>query len=1005
MMNFEVFNDPLDTDSAEREQVIEASLDADREALQDLRSDVEQQGSAWAEQYYMLWKTTVKHGDINKVKNAISTQENIRSAHISILGGADQLFMSTEGWQRVLDVEIAKLKSLKNSFSGDNKLMVDRLIAELSDNTKHANLAQRFIRGDGRSNLGNAKLIAARIASWYHEVLTTMIQQGVDVVFSYTVNWDRCVIGSQGDNLSDRKIHVNVSLDFLVWEDVDLDLKSSDNEDDWAMFTPITEPVAVDIDPELSQVVWTDENTPATFMPIDEAIDSLDAQQEVIEEVVEDVQEQVREGTESNNISEDKEERQYEDDVVVLEKELDVDQVFDSKEEPVAVDIDPKLSDDDSIVQEKPIDIFSPDAIKTQIQNTLKRPLIFWKGDADSQYQFDSEDRELLDWWYEVIRVRNHQGNVVLDIGINPDGFPYIWLWSYEHIVTQDVSRDLVEKYVNYLNSSVLGTTSIDFAALLDKVKKGYDEYNLVVSSSSSDVAGLSSSDDEVESAVSSVYEGQHSLEQQHKGENSVNDILSHNPSQHALDDLVKNLEYGRIYTISVAHERLTIAKNKAKSDLSLLVSHFTGKKSVYPEKDYSIVAIHQYFIDGKYVVDIDYIIHDTSNPWKLDQWSSESVASLEIDPIIAHIYEGLGDEWLQLLHANLLHLPDTKLQDALRDEHTFDIVDELLRISRMDIADKWNVQKELVGLILSKELSDRVAGFTMRQLVDWLLQVEDIHLKRQLIGSLIVWDSYGAMRVLGMKKWSEYANNTITDVYKLNHIFLKNITERRNRVFHGWFDILSGNTLLSNEFGQKWVMPADVKNAYMMFVSDGIRWQIKDTLPSQNIPSRKIQSQGNYAIISKTDGHMYLFDADHRLVSRKSVLLGRDRSDASFRVHDYPIKNDAWQTVNFAPPKRTPRGLYSIEARWPKDKIGRYMQFFPKDNQIDYGPLNKNGDRKWTIGIHELYSNEYTKRDAAIRSSNVHDKFLSNGCINMHNNYYAEVWDHLHIGSSVYVS
>jgi hypothetical protein len=47
-------------------------------------------------------------------------------------------------------------------------------------------------------------------------------------------------------------------------------------------------------------------------------------------------------------------------------------------------------------------------------------------------------------------------------------------------------------------------------------------------------------------------------------------------------------------------------------------------------------------------------------------------------------------------------------------------------------------------------------------------------------------------------------------------------------------------------------------------------------------------------------------------------------------------------------------------------------MQFFPKDNQIDYGPLNKNGDRKWTIGIHELYADNYAARDNAIKSFDV---------------------------------
>ena len=366
-------------------------------------------------------------------------------------------------------------------------------------------------------------------------------------------------------------------------------------------------------------------------------------------------------------------------------------------------------------------------------------------------------------------------------------------------------------------------------------------------------------------------------------------------------------------------------------------------------------------------------------------------------DDIAVH-YPGLDDEWLQMLHANLLALPDANLVNALRDQNTMNIVSELLSIQ--DIV----IQKNIIWLLFSSELSDFLSGITMDQLVWWVLLVKDENLQSALLWSLLLGRTHTSMLMVGMKKWSEYPDNNISDGNKLTYSFVKNL-ERKNRVFDTWMDIFSGNKLLSNEFGQRSAMPTDVKNAYLMFAGDSIRDNVKDNFPSQNVPNRKINPESNYAIISKTDGHMYLFTRDHRLVSRKSVLLGKDKSDASFRVHDYPVRNDAGQTVNFNPPDRTPRGLYAIEDRGPKSKIWNYMQFFPKDGQIDYGDLNKNGDRKRTIGIHELYENEYTKRNAAIQSDNVNDKFLSNGCINMHNAYYAEVWDHLGIGSMVYVS
>lgn len=957
-----------------------ALLDEHRQELTNLRSDIEQQRLTEAEQYYMLWKATVERGDINKVKNALSTQENIQSAHISMLGGADQLFMSEEGWQRILDAEITKFQWLKNSFSGDNKAMIDRLIAELSDNTKHINLAKRFVRSDERSNLGNAKLIAARMASWYHEVLTTMIQQEVDVVFSYTVDWDRCVIGASGNNLSDRKIQVNVSLDFLAWEDAGIDSELSDNE--YGAFTPIAEPG--DTDSGYSEPV-------------------------VIEEVV--------------------------------------DQVVDPKEEGVSVDIDPELSEvistekepednkskeiegpkdeeyeGDVVEQEQSIDIMSVDDIKREIHIIFEnRPFIFWQGDGPGKYQFDHTNREELGWWYEAIRVRDHEGNVVLDIGINPDGIPYIWLDSYEYRIAPNSRQESLDVYIGYL-SYILGLTSDKFDKLLIAIKQWFEnEYR-----------------------------------QQDDSDDTVSDRVDKYAEQN-----VESIEFNIPYTVTWTNSHKQAAHHIAMTNMLRSISTSLGKSVPQSWVDYRVVEQYEDFdsSEGRWVCTIVYEMlspkanipaakgvaeipvsevesslqedvshvpvqdqviakeedqkkfeegtkNDITGNTSIDEQKAEEAriakergeANKKIDPEIADLYADLGEENLQKLWVTLSKMPDINLADALRNGNTMDIVKSLLSI------DDSHLKKEVMGILLSHELQNRMVGITMDQLVSALVQVPDVPLQEQVVANLLIGETASAMHLIGMKKWSSYPKNAIGQPPNLNQAFLKNLAERRNRVFHSWFDIFSWKQLF-NEFGQRGTMPADVKNAYMMFVSDSIRWQIKDTLPSQNIPSRKIQSQGNYAIISKTDGHMYLFDADHRLVSRKSVLLGRDRSDASFRVHDYPIKNDAWQTVNFAPPKRTPRGLYSIEARWPKDKIGRYMQFFPKDSQIDYGPLNKNGDRKWTIGIHELYSNEYAKRDGAIRSSNVYDKFLSNGCINMHNNYYAEVWDHLGIGSSVYVS
>ncbi len=973
----------------------EALLDEHRQELHELRSDVEQQRSAQAEQYYMLWKATVERGDINKVKNAISTQENIRSAHISMLGGADQLFMSEEGWQRILDAEITKLQWLKNSFSGDNKDMIDRLIAELSDNTKHINLAKRFVRSDGRSNLGNAELITARMASWYHEVLTTMIQQGVDVVFSYTVDWDRCVIGSQGNNLSDRKIEVNLSLDFADGVNDGLSENISQEgvfivDEDWAV-----DDVEEDNEQEQStDVLWADD--------VEEGIVSVD-----------DVvlwADDVEEGVVSV------------DDVLVWADDVEEDVVSLDHAEGDNVEEDNE--------QEQSIDVLWADVIKREIHTIFeKRPFIFWQGDGPGKYQFDHTNREELGLWYQAIRIRDHEGNVVLDIGINPDGIPYIWLDSYEHRIAPNSRQESLDVYIKYL-SYILGLTSDKFDKLLIAIKQWF--------------------------------------ENEHRQQDDSDDIASDRVDKYAEQD-VESIEFNIPYTVKWTSSHKQAAHHIAMTNMLRSISTSLGKSVPQSWVDYRVVEQYEDFdsSEGRWVCTIVYEIlspkanipaakgvaeipvteaellvqedvshvpvqdqviakeedqkkieegtkNDITENTSIDEQKAEEARRAEekakaerlmkekekeeIDPEIADLYADWGEENLQKLWVTLSKMPNTSLADALRNGNTMDIVKSLLSI------DDSHLKKEVMGILLSHELQNKMLGITIDQLVSALVQVPDAPLQDQVVANLLIGETAGAMHLIGMKKWSSYPKNAIGQPPNLNQAFLKNLTERRNRVFHSWFDIFSWKQLF-NEFGQKGTMPADVKDAYMMFASDSIRWGIKDRFPAQHIPLRRMQSSGNYAIISKTDGHAYLFDADHKLLSRKSVLLGKDRSDDYFKVHDYPVKNNAGQTVNFSPPKRTPRGLYTIEARWSKTSIGRYMQFFPNDNQIDYGPLNKNGHRKWTIGIHELYSGAYAQRDAAIRSTNVNDKFLSNGCINMHNDHYAEMWDHLDVGSKVYVS
>jgi hypothetical protein len=115
-----------------------------------------------------------------------------------------------------LDEEIAKLRLLQGGFSGPNLAMLDQLILDLTNESRHTELASRYPRNDEKSNVGNAKLIAARIASGYVEVFTT-IQEKIQhtdtaVSISYAIDRDQCVIGNSGANLSDRKIQVEITM-------------------------------------------------------------------------------------------------------------------------------------------------------------------------------------------------------------------------------------------------------------------------------------------------------------------------------------------------------------------------------------------------------------------------------------------------------------------------------------------------------------------------------------------------------------------------------------------------------------------------------------------------------------------------------------------------------------------------------------------------------------------------------------------------------------------------
>lgn len=187
------------------------------------------------------------------------------------------------------------------------------------------------------------------------------------------------------------------------------------------------------------------------------------------------------------------------------------------------------------------------------------------------------------------------------------------------------------------------------------------------------------------------------------------------------------------------------------------------------------------------------------------------------------------------------------------------------------------------------------------------------------------------------------------------------------------------------------------------MFAYKGLASRYGEQFTSQvPKPSREIKNSGkNYAIVSKTDGHVYLFDSKHALVSRKAALMGRDKSNTPYDVINYKNTSEI--------PDRTPAGLYTIgNTSFVDGNIGFFMTLEPKDGQITYRTHKSGPDAgKYarSIGFHKIYEPQKDVRNIALRSADPSARFMTNGCINIDTNSYGEIYDHLPQNAAVYVT
>lgn len=106
-----------------------------------------------------------------------------------------------------------------------------------------------------------------------------------------------------------------------------------------------------------------------------------------------------------------------------------------------------------------------------------------------------------------------------------------------------------------------------------------------------------------------------------------------------------------------------------------------------------------------------------------------------------------------------------------------------------------------------------------------------------------------------------------------------------------------------------------------------------------------KLNNNLPYAIISKKECRLYLFDRLHRLIGKHELLLGADTGDEP---------NDAFVEEEKGKTRTTPSGMYHIDTRkaFPKDYAGPgdYLSLVPEEGQYDPKVLNKKTGGQYTL-------------------------------------------------------
>jgi hypothetical protein len=166
------------------------------------------------------------------------------------------------------------------------------------------------------------------------------------------------------------------------------------------------------------------------------------------------------------------------------------------------------------------------------------------------------------------------------------------------------------------------------------------------------------------------------------------------------------------------------------------------------------------------------------------------------------------------------------------------------------------------------------------------------------------------------------------------------------------------------------------------------LSWDIKNTY--RKFSDKRIDNMWkNYAIVSKDDYLIYIFNAEHRLISRHNILLWKLPGDKP------PVLKE-----NGGSEFRTPGGLYSINVNPTKqpDEYAWAWDYYQLDS-VKWSENYRNFS-DFSIGIHPYPSDS---RREKLESNDKSVKRASNWCINTLTQW--SIYDNLSTGSRVYIA